>query len=79
MPCAERLQLEKNYSDARATFASATANLQQRIGVCPKEEFANINTQMEWARVALEGARIALEQHIQEHCCSEVPVLACAS
>jgi hypothetical protein len=69
MKCAQRVLFEKNFPDASASFDTAMQSLTQRIGVCPKSEFAALSEQLDRAWAGLESARSALDDHIREHCC----------
>jgi hypothetical protein len=69
MQCDKRIQLEKNYQDARAAFAAATANFEQRMAICPREEYLALRTTMEQVWAALEQAESALSLHTRQHGC----------
>jgi len=53
----QRLQLERNYQDARATFDKAVQKLRERIGVSPKDEFMQLSATIKtaWRIVELRG------------------------
>jgi hypothetical protein len=78
MQCSVRLQLEKNYQDARATFDKAAQTLWQRIGTSPLKEYKRMHARMVKAWHVLGGVQRELEQHVDEHCClsqgSKLPI-----
>jgi hypothetical protein len=69
MTCAQRFSLEKKHHAASASFDTAMRSLTERIGVCPKGEFAALRDQVDRKCEELERARFSLDDHILEHCC----------
>jgi len=69
MQCDRRAQLEKNYQDARAAFATATASFERKMAIRPREEYLSIRSAMEQSWATLEQAESALSLHTQQHCC----------
>ena len=69
MQCSERLQLEQNCRNARATLDRAAQKWRERIGVCTLEEFLRLSYEWETANRALWQIQQDLDRHIMEHCC----------
>ena len=78
MQCFVRVQLEKNYQDARASFDEAVKTLRERIGTTPLEEFKRLNARMVTAWQVLESVQRELARHVDGHCClsqgSKLPI-----
>jgi len=69
MRCEEKARLAAEYESATGKFSAAVKELNQRIGICPREEYARLDRAANEARVKSEQARLALEQHIAAHRC----------
>jgi hypothetical protein len=69
MQCTQRLQLEKIYQEESAALAAARRNLHERMAVCPRAEFLRLSAAVNTARAALEQAKTALDDHVENHCC----------
>ncbi len=69
MSCEEKMRLAMIYDTATAKFSEAVTELQQKIGVSPKQEYERLDRAANEARVRSEQARLALEQHIAAHEC----------
>jgi hypothetical protein len=67
--CDEKYRLALEYAAARETFSQSVAELLEKMGVLPKEEYERLQRASEEWRVHSEHARLALEQHIAAHCC----------
>ena len=67
--CEEKASLASDYEAATARFSTAVRELNQKIGVSPKEEYERLDRAANEARVKSEQARLALEQHIAVHRC----------
>jgi hypothetical protein len=69
MNCEEKDRLLREYEAATVAFSAAVKELRQRMGTSPKEEYKRLAQSSNDARVKSEGARLALEQHIDAHGC----------
>jgi hypothetical protein len=67
--CKEKSRLTQEYKTATETFSQSVAELHEKMGVSPKEEYERIQRASEEWRVHSEQARLALEQHIAAHGC----------
>jgi hypothetical protein len=67
--CEEKARLAAEYESATARFSAAVTELNQRIGISPREEYERLDRAANEARVKSEQARLALEQHIAAHRC----------
>jgi hypothetical protein len=69
MNCDVKLRLTFQYEAATVSFSEAVTELRRKIGITTKEEYEQLGRMANDARVKSEQARLALEQHIAEHCC----------
>jgi hypothetical protein len=60
MRCEEKARLAAEYESATDKFSAAVKELNQRIGISPKEEYARLDRAANEARVKSEQARLAL-------------------
>jgi hypothetical protein len=67
--CEEKARLTLEYEAATTTFSQTVADLREKMGVSPKEEYERLQRVSEEWRVHSEQARLALEQHIAAHGC----------
>ena len=67
--CEEKARLAATYESATGKFSAAVTELNQRIGICQKEEYERLDRAANESRVRSEQARLALEQHIAAHRC----------
>jgi hypothetical protein len=67
--CDEKSRLTREYNAATETFSRSVAELLEKMGVVPKEEYERLQRVSEEWRVHSEQARLALEQHIAAHRC----------
>jgi hypothetical protein len=67
--CEEKVRLTGEYNAATDAFSRRVAELLERIGISPKEEYERLQHISEEWRVHSEQARLALEQHIAAHRC----------
>jgi hypothetical protein len=69
MSCEAKLRLASEYETATAVFLEAVTEQNRKIGTSTKEGYERLGRRANDARVKSEQARLALEQHIAEHCC----------
>jgi len=69
MECATRARLERQHNRADARFDTVRKRLNERIGVCLKEEFLALSDELDRESETLDHARAALDNHIRQHCC----------
>lgn len=69
MSCAMKVRLTSEYEAATILFSEAVTELRQKIGISIREDYERLGRKANDARVKSEQARLALEQHIAEHCC----------
>jgi hypothetical protein len=69
MTCGEKARLAAEYESETSKFSAAVKELNQRIGISPREEYERLDRAANEARVKSEQARLALEQHIAAHRC----------
>ena len=69
MDCDERTRLQTEHRNAGAAFDAARKVLQQRIGVCPKDEFEALSLAVDTTWTAVSRARSALDDHLRQHNC----------
>ena len=78
MQCHVRIELEKKFEDARATFDEAVKTLRKRIGTSRLKEYKTLHAHMGTAWHMLLNAQRDLEQHVEKHCClslgSKLPI-----
>jgi hypothetical protein len=67
--CDKKIRLTREYNAATETFSRSVAELLEKMGVSPKEEYERLQRVSEEWRVHSEQARLALEQHIAAHRC----------
>lgn len=68
-PCTEKAQLLYDYDHAAAQLARSTAVLARRLQALTKQEYESIWSFAQAARLRVDEARAALEQHCAEHGC----------
>jgi hypothetical protein len=78
MQCHVRIELEKKFEDARATFDEAVKTLRERMGTSPLKEYKRLHVRVGTAWQVLAGVQRELQHHVDEHCClsqgSRLPV-----
>jgi len=67
--CAERERLARELESARSSYSQAAKTLHGRLGVIGKAEYQRLNRAVEEAWTKVEGARAALDRHLDEHGC----------
>ena len=67
--CQEKARLGAEYESATGKFSAAVTELNQKIGISPKEEYERLDRAANESRVKSEQARLALEEHIAAHRC----------
>ena len=69
IPCEERSRLEREYQEVCGAFDRARRELQAKIGVLPKKEYAALSREAELAWDALQKSHTALDRHLRQHSC----------
>ena len=69
MSCKEKDRLVSEYEATTVHFSEAVAELNDKIGTMPKEEYQRLDRAADEHRMKSEQARLALEQHIAAHGC----------
>jgi hypothetical protein len=69
MSCKERTRLEKEHDQATAAFDAKRKALRERIGVCPRKEFASLSQALDQAWDDIHSTRLMLDEHIRQHGC----------
>lgn len=67
--CEEKARLAAEYELATGKFAAAVTELNQKIGISPRDEYERLDRAANESRVRSEQARLALEQHVAAHRC----------
>ena len=67
--CLKKLALAKDYQTLTAEYSRALEVLNERMGTLTKSEYHRLRRSAETARLQSEMARLAMEQHLQEHGC----------
>jgi hypothetical protein len=67
--CVEKSRLLYRYDAFLAEYSRTVSFLYKRVGVLRKEDYQEISTFTDEARVRCEEARLALEDHIRDHGC----------
>ena len=70
MSCEEKAQLARAYHAAISKFMEAVGVLQRNIQTPSAAQFARLWDISNEERLQTEGARLALEQHLEAHACS---------
>jgi hypothetical protein len=69
MECGERKRLLLEYIKTARAFSDAVSYLDSRAGETSEESYEQAESDAEDHRVAVEQARLALDQHTSEHGC----------
>jgi hypothetical protein len=69
MSCEEKVLLARACHEALSKFTEAVGRLQRNIQTPTAAEFARLWGISDEERVQTEGARLALEQHMEAHDC----------
>jgi hypothetical protein len=69
LSCKEKERLVIEYEATVGQFAEAVAELKDKIGTLPKEEYQRLDRAADEHRMKSEQARLALEQHVAAHGC----------
>jgi hypothetical protein len=67
--CEAKNRLLREYEAATVAFSAAVKELRLRMGTSPKEDYKRLAQSSNDARVKSDGARLALEQHVDTHGC----------
>ncbi len=67
MFCAQRDRLMASYRDSVREFVESV----ERLKAAERGDFVRGYSDSEIARCNCEQARVALEEHVAEHCCAE--------
>jgi hypothetical protein len=67
--CEEKARLAAEYESATGKFSAAVTELNQKIGISPRDEYERLDRAANESRVRSEQARLALEQHVAAHRC----------
>ena len=67
--CALKTAMLMSYSDAASKYCQAVTELDEQVGYVPRGEYERIHNLTEEARLSVERARLAMEEHVRQHGC----------
>jgi hypothetical protein len=67
--CGEKERLLRAYRCASSDYQRAVLVLTERLGVLPKKEYEQLRQFIDLSRGAIDGAHMALDQHVSKHGC----------
>jgi len=75
VPCGEEVRLLSAYNAAALEFATAMANLEDRVGGSSIAAYESLSRNAEIVRIKFQAARLDLETHIFKHSCEgSIPI-----